>query len=393
MTSAEPWETWPRKPFIKEIARVIKNNGGVILEIEPSILSIYTLIFYPNRIFKWIIGKYRFRKVYDNIYAFSPFTFEHLLASVRSKLLMMINRKMVKRQLIKNLKKLDINFRDTIFIFHRPEFYFLVGILNEKGDVYDCSDDFCLTSKMGKLKVAGNQERERILSSNCDFVIATSKKLYERNKRYNKNVFLMINGYSSSVFDNYKYYQIENFEKLKRPVVGYIGNIRNWIDFELLDYLISNRPDWSFLFVGTVRDESKKDFSKLEKKYNNIVSIKSVSYNEYPNYMNYFDVGIIPFRTNEFMESVNPNKLAEYLGAGLAVVSTNIGDLKNDFHQYVKVGNDKIDFLHILDLLFENYDRFNIEEKNKIKEFGKNFTWDNNAERLYDYLKIYILNE
>jgi hypothetical protein len=96
ITSPEPWDTWPRKPFIQQIAKIIEKDGGLILELEPTALSIYNLFAYPNRIFDWILGKYRFRNVDKNIYAFSPFTFEHILATIRFKPLLFINKILLK---------------------------------------------------------------------------------------------------------------------------------------------------------------------------------------------------------------------------------------------------------------------------------------------------------
>lgn len=390
MTSPEPWDTWPRKPFIQQIANIIEKDGGVILELEPTALSIYNVFAYPKRILNWLTGRYRFRKVDKFIYAFSPFTIEHILASIRFKPVLFINKILLKIQLKRALNKLNIEPENTVFVLHRPELFFLIGLIGEMGVVYDCSDDYCLTSRMVKLKVAGNEEREKYLSENSDFVICSARKLYNKNKNSNKNTYLMVNGYSSTVFDNYNFTEIEAIKKIKSPIIGYIGNIRDWVDFKLLDFIISKKPEWTFLFIGAVRKESQDDFSNLEKKYRNIISIKNVNYREFPNYLQYFDVGLIPFRVNEFMESVNPNKLYEYLGMGIPVVGTNIGDLEKDYQPYVNVGHDYNEFLNMMEVIVNKPCTIKNELKKNTREFGKKFTWENNAERLYSYIKDII---
>lgn len=393
ITSPQPWDTWPRKPFIQQIAKVVAKDGGIVLGLEPTALSIFNLFVYPKRIINWLLGRYRFRKVDDNIYAFSPFTIEHILASVRFKPVLLINKILLKFELKRVLRKIGIDPKNTVLILHRPELFFLKGLIGEKGIVYDCSDDFCITSTMGKMKVLGNKEREQYLSHNSDLVIASSQKLYLRNKSCNINTFLMVNGYSSSVFENYEFSKIEKIENLKKPIIGYIGNVRSWVDFKLLNAIISEKPNWTFLFVGSISKESQKDFAELENKYTNIISVKKVSYKEFPNYLQYFDVGLIPFKVNEFMESVNPNKLYEYLSMGISVVGTNFGDLEKDYQPYVKVGNNDKEFLKKIEEIIDMPCDAKNEYRTRIHDFGNQFTWENNAERLYEYIRNIIFTK
>jgi len=342
---------------------------------------------------KWLKGAYRFRRVDANIYAFSPFTVEHILASIRFKPLLLINKYLLKRQIRKALSKIGVQNEMSIFVLHRPELYFLKGLIGERGTVYDCQDDNCSTSRMVKIKVAGNREREKLLSENCKFIFTTSGKLFKRIKEYNKNTFLVPNGFSSSVFDNCVAAEIKQIESLKKPIIGYIGTIRDWFDFELLKYLFSRKPDCTFLFVGNVKKESQKDFTGLIRQFKNVVSISKVQYSEYPNYLQYFDIGIIPFRVNEFMESVNPNKLYEYLGSGIPVVSTQMGDIEKDYYPYAKVGHNKEEFLrHIEGILSMTADS-KLNLKNEVKEFGKQFTWERNARKFYECVQEYCFQE
>jgi glycosyltransferase involved in cell wall biosynthesis len=48
----------------------------------------------------------------------------------------------------------------------------------------------------------------------------------------------------------------------------------------------------------------------------------AVAHDEVPRVLSGFDVGLIPFRLTALTAAVNPNKLYEYLAAGLPVVST-----------------------------------------------------------------------
>ncbi len=37
---------------------------------------------------------------------------------------------------------------------------------------------------------------------------------------------------------------------LQHPVIGYFGTVGEFVDFDLLAYLVESRPRWTFLLVG-----------------------------------------------------------------------------------------------------------------------------------------------
>ena len=391
-TLSMPWENYHREQFIRNIASSIEKEGGIVICVEPTVLSFFNILSYPERILDWVKGKYRLRKSGSNIYVTHAKTFEHILLSSRSKLLAIINRKLLKRQLWKTIKKASPSIKNMILVLHRPELHFLIGYLGEAGSVYDCCDDHSLTSNMNSLKVAGNLERERILAEKSSFIIATCSKLFRRNVMYNPNSFIIENGYNFE--GSFRDKETDTYlENIKKPIVGYIGIIRGWIDFELLEYLLSEYPDYSFVFVGEVYKDSVKTFEVLSGKYKNLFLPGRVPYKSLPFAMEYFDVGIIPFRMNEFMESVNPNKFYEMISCGVAVVSTNIGDLKEKYSALCAIADTKEDFGKNI----SEYLHMDSEKRKdlsvKAMEAAKEHTWIRKAEYFHLLLKNNILNK
>lgn len=380
-----PWENYHREQFIKNIADKIKEKNGIVIGVEPTVLSFFNLVKYPERIIKWLSGKYNKRKVYDNIYVLPAFTLEHILLSVRFKWLSRINSKMLNQQLTKYIKEIDSAVQKRVLMLHRPELHFLIGKLNDSGAIYDCCDDHCQTSNMNQLKVKGNYEREKILAGKCNFIIATSLNLYKRNKKYNQDTYLVENGYlfSETVTD----LQIEQvLSVIKEPVIGYIGNVRDWMDYEILEYLFDSMHDVKFVFMGSIDKNARKRFEDYQNKYKNIILTGRVNYNSLPDLMKYFSVGIIPFKMNEFMRSVNPNKFYEMISTGLPVVTTNIGDIAELYGDIAKTASDKIEFKNkILELLDLNKEQIsNLRDKIKFKAL--NHTWDKKSRYFTDLL-------
>jgi hypothetical protein len=304
----------------------------------------------------------------------------------------MINRRLLRRQLFKAVKLIDDKISNVIFVLHRPELSFLIGSLNEKGVIFDCCDDYCLTSNMNPLKVIGNKKRERLLSERCNFVIATSQKLYMRNKDYNHNTFLIENGYNYENIDSIKDAKEELIKGIRRPIIAYLGNVRDWIDFELLEFLFQTHSDLSFLFLGDVNKNSKSVFSALLKRYRNVYLTGRISYSDYPCYLKFIDVGIIPFKVNKFMESVNPNKFYEFVGANIPVVSTDIGDLRMKYSEIVKIAHSKEEFSECIKSTLQLLPSELKILRTKISEVAGQHTWQQKAVFFCELLDKFVFS-
>lgn len=390
-TLSMPWKNYHREQFIRNIASEIEPDGGLIICLEPTILSIFNFIKYPERIFSWMKGKNRFRKDGSNIYVTHAKTFEHILSSSRFGFLSFINSKLLKRQIRKILKKVNGEIVKFVWVLHRPELYFLVGNTGEAGAVYDCCDDHILTSDMNQRKVSGNVLRERKLSEKCNFVITTSNKLLNRNKGYNPKTYLVENSYSFTREETDETAEAM-LKEIKEPIAGYIGIIRRWIDFELLEYVLNQNADITFVFVGEIYKDSVHKMRELESKYPNLLLTGRVNYNALPGLLKYFKVGIIPFKNNEFMESVNPNKFYEMLSCSVPIVTTNIGDLRNRYSDICRVADSKEEFSRFVSEVINMNEIDLLQLKLKMTEISRNSTWRSKAKMFHGLLNEHILN-
>lgn len=398
-TLSAPWDGYHRKPFIQYIADAILPLNGVVLCLEPTLTSLHTLLKYPERIIKWLRGQYKFRNVNENIYVFSPKTLEHLFLSVRFSPLRRINSYLIQKQLRKVLKVFNLDTKSCVLVVHRPELYFLKEDIEFKGMVYDCWDDFCSTSDMKSLKVLGNIKREVLTDQKSSFIIATSELLFKRNHVNNANTYLIENGFSEKLFNkgpeigNNIKRDLTDKKNFKKPVIGYVGNIKSWIDFSLIEYLVTSRKEWTFLFVGPLWAEYGHSYKKFLDNNKNVFVTGYVDYSDFPSYLRIFDVGIIPFYQNEFMKAVNPNKFYEYLGAGIPVVSTDVGDLKLKYGSFVRISRTNEEFLMNLDELvkMDDFDKRKLREK--ILNCSKNHTLESNTKYFTDLLKKHIIHD
>ena len=112
-------------------------------------------------------------------------------------------------------------------------------------------------------------------------------------------------------------------EHLSHPVIGYFGDIdAKIVNVPLLLEIGRRMPDCQFVFVGT----STVDTRALAERVN-VTMIPRQPYERIADYGKCFDVAIMPFHRNSWIEVCNPIKLKEYLALGKPVVSTPFSEL------------------------------------------------------------------
>jgi glycosyltransferase involved in cell wall biosynthesis len=114
---------------------------------------------------------------------------------------------------------------------------------------------------------------------------------------------------------------------LPRPRIGYLGLLSHFLDFELLEALRRNRRGGTVVLIGpgtTATDAAVAEFSRRE----GVAALGPRPYADVPAYMQGLDVGVIPFRASDpYVQGINPNKVYQYLAAGLPVITTPLLDL------------------------------------------------------------------
>jgi glycosyltransferase involved in cell wall biosynthesis len=129
---------------------------------------------------------------------------------------------------------------------------------------------------------------------------------------------------------------------MDRPVIGYVGNMSDRIDIDLLDDIARARPAWQFVFVGSAHlDQS---ILRLDRHPNvHFVGVKP--YDEARQFIRHFDVALIPHLDNDMTRAMNPLKAFVYCAEGVPVVSTPIANLEElgDLISIAKGADDFID--------------------------------------------------
>lgn len=209
------------------------------------------------------------------------------------------------------------------FNFHYPD----VGRqLTPSLSVYHCVDPLVIDYDRRHGLIS-----EDIIVKMSDLIVCTSKQLYLEKSLSNKNSYFIPNAAdlkhcSNALREDLNLYPA--ITNIRRPIVGYFGNIERRMDFAMLNQVAITNPKLNFVFAGPVNSEYVPDnFVKLE----NVFFIGKVPYKHMPSVLKGFDVAIIPFKKDNVSSTIFPLKLFEYLGAGKPVVATNFNEDLKDY--------------------------------------------------------------
>ncbi len=120
-------------------------------------------------------------------------------------------------------------------------------------------------------------------------------------------------------------------------VVGYLGAVAPWFDFDAMAALADAHPDWRVEIVGPVLLGAGAELEALARR-DNVRVREAVEHEAVPGVLAGFDVGVIPFRGGALTRGVNPNKMYEYLAMGLPVAATRFSTEVERYPDVVAVG-------------------------------------------------------
>jgi glycosyltransferase involved in cell wall biosynthesis len=115
---------------------------------------------------------------------------------------------------------------------------------------------------------------------------------------------------------------------LPRPLIGYVGLLSHFLDFEVLEAVRRNRRGGTLVLIGPGSPATDAAVEALAAR-EGVSVLGPRPYADVPAYMQALDVGLIPFRAADpFVQGINPNKVYQYLAAGVPVVTTPVLDLE-----------------------------------------------------------------
>lgn len=230
--------------------------------------------------------------------------------------------------LANELKRLG--FRDYILWIYRPEYAHSVEIFKHRKVVFDITDDLSAYKKENALRSSYIQNCMDSLVRQSDLVIVTAATLHDRFKAAARQIALIPNGFNTQNFSNTISELPEDLKKVPSPRIGFIGTLFSFLDYDLIEYMVRNNRDKSFVFVGACEENSSLRWRSIVQDNPNVFWLGKKPKVEIPAYIQHFDVCINPFKVNAVSRSVSPLKVFEYLARHKPVVSVQMESLQRE---------------------------------------------------------------
>jgi len=262
--------------------------------------------------------------------------------------------------------------------------------------VYYCVADFSqLTSDQARLS-----EFERRLIEQSDLVFANSVQVAEHCRQWHRDVHVFPPGV------DFKKFAVDEaaaagrsieadgppptgsrdesmLAALPRPLIGYVGGLHRFVDYDLLVAMARARPHWSWVFVGPTHTKIGQLAGMP-----NVYLLGQKSHDELPRLIREFDVCLVPYVVNEATVTIAPVKVNEYLAVGKPVVSTELPTVCefNREHEILATApNRSPDFLAAIErALAQPRDAATIARRREVAALGD---WPNRFNAMNDLIE------
>jgi glycosyltransferase involved in cell wall biosynthesis len=243
-----------------------------------------------------------------------------------------------------------LGLRRPILWIYNPSYYQALDLIPHDRVVFDLVDDLAAYTGEGNARAIYDEASVDGLIRRCDLLIVTAKTLAERYGALATRLELVPNGFDAQLFTHGDSTptHIDSLQGLRRPLLGFVGTLFVFIDYDLLEQVARAHPDKTLVLVGRV--EGCQTQVRRLCKLGNVVHLGQQPRASIPGYMSAFDVCLNPFRVGRVADSVSPLKVYEYLATGRPVVSTPMRALQmEDAGQVVHFAQSAEDFCRQID--------------------------------------------
>lgn len=161
------------------------------------------------------------------------------------------------------------------------------------------------------------QRAERELVQRADWIVTSSTALEQRFAAQGSRVRKAMNGLDIPIAQ-----RRDSIATSHKLVMGYVGVMASWFDWEAVMRLAVSRPDAEIRLIGPCEQMPNLRLPP------NVHLRGAIAHDAVYEAMREFTVGLIPFKINALTEFVDPVKYYEYRAVGLPVLSTRFGEMK-----------------------------------------------------------------
>jgi glycosyltransferase involved in cell wall biosynthesis len=208
--------------------------------------------------------------------------------------------------------------RFAVYIW-RPEFADALNQAQWDLSLYHIDDEYSFSPTETEIS-----PREEMLLKSASQVFIHSPALWEKKSSFNPNCEYVPNGVNYHAFAT-PTPEPSDLRDIPHPRIGYVGNLKQMLNWDLLLELSARQPHRSFVFVGPLSPHAGIAAAVRQMSARkNVYFLGGKAAEELGAYPQHFDVCIMPYKMDDYTKYIYPLKMHEYLASGRPVLSTPI---------------------------------------------------------------------
>ena len=237
-------------------------------------------------------------------------------------------------QLKKQLRALTADDQPTVLWISLPSAADLVGELGEDFAIYYCGDDFGSLAGVDHAVISAMEQQ---LARRCDLILTASERLAARFPA--DKTTLLEHGVDYTGFSQPQP-RPQGFPE--GPVMGFYGQLADWVDVDLLNRISEQHPNWTLMLIGAIHTDTGDLLDQP-----NVLWLDAIPHHQLAAYAQHWQIALLPFKPCDQITHCNPLKLREYLATGTEVVSLQFPAAER-YRGHIRLATDAGDFLHQL---------------------------------------------
>jgi hypothetical protein len=272
-------------------------------------------------------------------------------------------------------------YTNTIFYCIWPTNHFYLEHFKPKKIVYDICDSLDLLKD-------DSWDRNRIMSLHAEMCKVAHLITYSASNLQDiipdlfKDKSLYLPNAVSRDFIDIASQNAPSRSKKSQVKLVYYGYVSKWVDFALLQKFANLQIVEQISIFGSVDSNFKEDFNIFLDRNVKVTYYGEISNFEIAEGLHRFDIGLIPFLTNEITNSVSPVKLFEYAAGSLPTLTFHNGEIPHNHGLFFYRTHEEA-----LALLQDILESRSIAMQNSLRIFSLENLWDHRVESVLKVLE------
>jgi glycosyltransferase involved in cell wall biosynthesis len=265
----------------------------------------------------------------------------------------------------------------------RPEFAGTLEQLPHDLSIYHIDDEYSFSNAETEITPA-----ERRLLESVGQVFIHSPAMMQKKGRFNRNTEFVPNGVDYRSFAT-PVSEPADLRQIPYPRIGYVGRLKQTLDWSLLLELSTAHPGWSFVFVGPKAPHREIDgpLDEMSRRAN-VYFLGGKPAHCLGAYPQHFDVCIMPYHVDGYTKYIYPLKMHEYLASGTPVVSSAIRSVE-DFRHVIDVASTREEWSNSLEHALSEEEN-TPERRDQRQAVAREYDWDALVQRIACILAAHL---